>query len=140
MVRGKTIRATIPGSLEYRDLAVRLIASSCKLVPRGAENFSNEVVSAFGEALNNVVIHGHLAPGSEIEIEVEPSDEGITIRLRDYGVSFDPSTTPDPDFDTLPESGMGTYILRSFMDEIDYEGGVPNTLTMKKRTPGGSPQ
>jgi serine/threonine-protein kinase RsbW len=137
MVRGRTIRATIPSSLEYRDLAIRLVASSCKLVPRTVDRFYNEVVSAFGEALNNVVLHGKVAPGSTIEIEVEPADDGITIRIRDYGASFDPMTAPDPDLDTLPESGMGTFIMRSFMDEIDYEGGSPNTLTMRKRIQGG---
>ncbi len=137
MVRGQTIRATIPSSLEYRDLAMRLVASSCKLVPRSVDRFYNEVVSAFGEALNNVVLHGKVAPGSEIEIEIEPAEDGITIRVRDYGATFDPRTVPDPDLDSLPESGMGTFIMRSFMDEIDYEGGSPNTLTMRKRLPGG---
>lgn len=136
MVQGRTIRAAIPSSLEYRDLAIRLIVSSCKLVPRGAERFTNEVVSAFGEALNNVVLHGQRTPGAEIEIEVEPSEDGITIRIRDYGVSFDPLSAPDPDLDSLPESGMGTFIMRSFMDEIDYEGGSPNTLVMRKRIQG----
>jgi serine/threonine-protein kinase RsbW len=137
MVRGSPIRATIPSSLEYRDLAIRLIASSCKLVPRSMDSFYNEVVSAFGEALNNIVLHGRLAPGSQIEIEVEPAEDGITIRIRDYGSSFDPLTAPDPDLDSLPESGMGTFIMRSFMDQIDYDGGSPNTLTMRKRLPGG---
>jgi serine/threonine-protein kinase RsbW len=128
--QGKTIRATIPSRLEYRDLAVRLVASACRLA-RGGDDFSNEVVSAFSEALNNVLIHGGGSVG-EIEIEVELGEDRLTIRLMDYGTSLDPRTVPAPDLDSLPESGLGAFIIRSFVDEIAYTGGTPNTLSMTK--------
>ena len=132
MGHGDTIRAIIPSRLEYRDLAIRLVASASKLVPAGGDDFSNEIVSAFSEALNNVIIHGQGSLDDEVEIEVELAEDRMTIRLKDYGTPFDPRTAPAPDLDSLPESGLGAFIIRSFTDEIAYASGRPNTLSMTK--------
>ena len=131
----------MPGTLEYRDLAVRAIAAACKLVgkkgpgtpgrPRSA--FDDEVVSAFGEAFNNACKHaGHKGSG-ELEIEIDLGSDSITIRISDYGTGFRMEDVPEPDFESLPESGMGLFIIRSFMDEVSYSAGVPNVLSMTKR-------
>ncbi len=121
------IRAILPSRLEYRDLAIRLVASACKLVPAGGDDFSNEVVSAFSEALNNVVIHGGVSPEDEVEIEIDLGEDRLTLRLKDYGMSFDPRTVPSPDLDALPESGMGAFIIMSFMDQVELRGRAPRT-------------
>jgi len=126
------IRVTVPSKLQYRDLAIRMVASACKLVPKGGDEFSNEVISAFSEALNNVVIHGGAPEGGRIDIEIEPREDGLTIRMMDYGKSFDPQLAPIPDLDSLPESGLGVFIMRSFMDDVSYSQGSPNTLSMTK--------
>jgi serine/threonine-protein kinase RsbW len=131
------IRAILPSRLTYRDLAIRLVASACKLVPGGGDRFSNEVVSAFSEALNNVVIHGGVSPADEIEIEIDLADDRLTLRLKDYGMPFDPRAVPAPDLDALPESGMGAFIIMSFMDHVAYVAGSPNTLSMTKVVGGG---
>jgi serine/threonine-protein kinase RsbW len=123
----------MPSRLEYRDLAIRTVASACKLVADGADDFHNDVISAFSEALNNVILHGYGPTIGELEIEIEPRQDRLTIRLRDYGKTFDPRLAPDPDL-SLPESGMGVFIMRSFMDDISYAGGAPNTLSMTKLT------
>jgi serine/threonine-protein kinase RsbW len=96
--------------------------------------WDNEVVSAFGEAFNNAAIHsyrGTSKPG-DVEIEVDATADRITIRLIDFGRSFDPAAVPAPDLEALPESGLGLFIIRSFMDEVDYQPGKPNVLSMTK--------
>ena len=46
------------------------------------------------------------------------------------------SDRSSPDLDALPESGMGIYIIKSFMDEVTYRSsdrpGAPNVLSMTK--------
>jgi serine/threonine-protein kinase RsbW len=79
-----------------------------------------------------VVIHGGVAPEDEIEIEIDLGEDRLTLRLRDNGMSFDPRTAPFPDLDALPESGMGAFIIMSFMDQVTYLAGSPNTLSMTK--------
>jgi serine/threonine-protein kinase RsbW len=129
----------VPASLAYRDIATRVVSAACKLVGQGGASqhalakFQEHVVSAFGEAFNNACIHAYrgLAPGS-VTIEVVPEAARIAIRLIDNGHVFDPAAVPAPDLDSLPESGMGIFIIRSFMDEVHYEPGPPNVLSLSK--------
>ena len=134
------IKLRVPGALKYRDLAVRAVGAACKLVgdpdPTGPgdREFVDQVVSAFGEAFNNTAIHSFkgVTPG-DVEIEIEIGEDHITIRMKDFGTSYDFSAVPEPNLDALPESGMGLFIIRSFMDEVDYVPGAPNVLSMTKR-------
>ncbi len=128
----------------YRDLAVRVVAAACKLVgARGTalqahSDFDDQVVSAFGEAFNNVALHGWTDAPGEIEIEIESGSDFITVRLADYGSSFDLASIPAPDLDELPESGMGLFIIKSFMSEVSYRAGSPNVLSLTKRLSEGA--
>ena len=125
------IRLKVPSRLKYRDLAIRMVWSACKLIPR-SDDIQDAIISAFSEALNNVVLHGRGAGVGDLEIAIELCDDRLVIRLMDYGESFDPTGVPAPDLDSLPEAGLGVFIMRSFMDDITYVGGTPNTLSMTK--------
>ena len=134
------IRLKVPGALKYRDLAVRAVAAACKLVGNddgtdpGDKQFIDQVVSAFGEAFNNTAIHSFRGRTTgDVDIEIEIGDDFITIRVLDFGNSYDFSSVPEPDLENLPESGMGIFIIRSFMDEVSYTVGAPNILSMTKR-------
>ena len=106
------------------------------------DEFEAQTVSAFGEAFNNIAIHSYRAgPPGDIDIEIEADEDGIVIRLMDTGKSFDPASIAPPDMDDmedLPESGMGLFIMRSFMDEVEYSPGSPNVLRLVKRRDGSS--
>lgn len=132
----------------YRDLVLRVVAASCKLVRRADElqdagqdlleprdEFEAQVISASGEAFNNIAIHGYSDYPGEARIEIETAQDSITIRMFDDGRTFDPTRVALPK--ALPESGMGLYIMRSFMDEVTYQPGNPpntaNVLCMTKR-------
>jgi serine/threonine-protein kinase RsbW len=92
-----------------------------------------QVVSAVGEAFNNIVLHGYSGrrEGS-VDLRIQTRRGHIRIELRDWGSGFDPTDVPAPAFDTLPESGLGLYIMQSFM-EMAYRVGRPNLLTLSKR-------
>ena len=133
------IRLRVPGSLAYRNLALRVVTSACRMaLGRDAEqeggDFEVQTVSAFGEAFNNIAIHGYAdrTPGS-IDLEISWNTEAIVIQMTDTGLSFDPATIEPPELDELPEGGMGLFIMRSFMDEVDYQAGPPNVLRLIKR-------
>lgn len=139
------IRLRVPGMLKYRDLAVRTVAAVCKLAydDRGPEarkpgpNFDEEVVSAFGEAFNNIAIHGYKGrPPGDVEIEMHLTNDRLVIRLIDYGLSFDINAVKEPDLAALPENGLGIFIIKSFMDAVAYTPGQPNVLSMTKYLTG----
>ncbi|MDX2051542.1 MAG: ATP-binding protein [Polyangiaceae bacterium] len=135
------IKLQVPGELSYRELATRTVALACKLATthagdldteRGTQ-FSHELVSAVGEAFNNTAIHSYngLEPG-DVTINISFDRERVQVEVCDTGHSFDLAKVKVPDLGALPESGMGLYIIRSFVDHLDYEGGTPNVLKMTK--------
>ncbi|MEJ7732058.1 MAG: ATP-binding protein [Polyangiaceae bacterium] len=129
------IRLSVPGTLEYRDVAMRVVSAASKLVQprRRSTRFDAEVVSAFGEAFNNIAMHGYVDEPGEVEVEIALEDDGIRLRITDRGRSFDPLEVPDPELDDLPERGMGLFIIRSFVDRMVYTPGDPNVLELEKR-------
>jgi serine/threonine-protein kinase RsbW len=133
------IRLSVPGRLEYRDVVLRVASSACKLTrpeSERADDFDNEVVSAFGEAFNNLCIHGYRACEGDVEVEIDVGPGRITLRVMDTGPAFDPTSAPGLAVGALHESGMGIYIMRSFM-EMAYRPGRPNVLTLTKRRAEG---
>jgi serine/threonine-protein kinase RsbW len=135
----------VPGRLECRDMVLRTVSAACKLImpdtfsreSRGSE-FTAHVVSAVGEAYNNIVLHGYAGRDPDpIQMQIENCPEWMRITIKDTGVSFDPSQALPPDLEMLPESGLGVFIMRSFVDEITYVAGSPNVLTLVKRLDGG---
>src|SRR5687767_10879993 len=128
------IKLSVPGTLLYRDVVLRVVASTCRLVrsetkvlqDAGQEldaEFDSKVVSAVGEAFSNIAIHGYAErePGS-VEMEIQIAADGITIRMLDSGRAFDPTAVQAPDPGSLPESRMGLFIIGSLMDEVLYRG------------------
>lgn len=141
--KADVIRLSVPCSLEYRDVAMRLVAGACRLVhsrrSNGArladaaqQDFDEKTLSGFAEAFSNVVVHGG-SNGADLEIEIEPQADHLTIRLMDHGKPFELSSVRIPDLAALPESGLGVFIMRSLMDDVRYEAGAPNALSMTKR-------
>lgn len=153
------VRLTIPAQLCFKDLAHAAVLAAIDAEGEGPDaGGRDQIVSSLGEALNNVVLHAYRGiRGGSIDLEIRAGDGEVEIRILDRGRGFDPLEVPeytpplggdawDPDADAelnlgaLPESGMGMFIMRSFMDEVAYArggGGRPNALVMRKRWPAG---
>ena len=135
-------RIEMPCQLVYRDAAGALIASICERLEhagRSDDGLRDQVVSAFNEAFNNLALHsGH---ASEVRIGVEVGERELAIEMRDHGEAFDYDDVPPPDLDELPESGLGIFIMRSFMSAVDYrpgQGGEENVLRMVRHLRAGN--
>lgn len=125
-----------------------------------SESESLQVGMALDEALVNALYHGNLEVSSElkdqddrayyelarkrsleqpyrdrrIHVEAELSPEQARIVTRDQGPGFDPDSLPDP---TDPENllrvhGRGILLMRTFMDEVEFND-KGNEVTMIKR-------
>ena len=149
------IRLTVPGTLRYRDIAVRVVAEAARLVsgsvPKDPKDplandvrdpFDLAVVSAFSEIFNNVAIHAYQRRGGgTIELAITPTDRELVIEIKDHGTPFDlDGVAPLPDVDeaSLPEGGMGIHIAKTMLDEVTYEPGPPNLWRLCKRLPAGA--
>jgi len=131
------IRMEMIGRLQHRDLVLRSVAAACKLVTpptdnRALQEFRMQVVTAVGEAFNNIVLHSYAGrDDGTVEMDIKTQPDCISIEFRDWGDSFDPDAVPLPDLDNLPESGLGIFIIKTLM-EIRYAPGHPNVLTLSK--------
>ena len=138
---------SVPASLAYRQLACRAVSAVAGLCvgafggasPTVARRFTNELVSAVGEAFNNVVLHAYAdsAQGT-VDLELAWSSAQVVVELHDTGASFDFDAVRDPDLNALHEKGVGVYIIRSFVDRAEYRSGTPNVLVLTKRLDGFS--
>ena len=91
-------------------------------------------MSAFGEAFNNIAVHAYVDGAfGPVEIDVAWNDLELRVTLLDWGKTFDPAAIAEPNLDTLPEGGLGLFIIRHCVDIVDYRPGPPNVLRLVKR-------
>ncbi|MDB5212881.1 MAG: hypothetical protein JWO86_808 [Myxococcaceae bacterium] len=124
-----------PAVIVYRPVAIDLVSALIRHVANADGNFRNEMVTAFGEAFNNIVIHGYRGrTDGMLDIEAEMAPDEMVLRLIDTGREVDFSDVEPPDLASMPESGMGVFMIHALVDEVLYRGGSPNVLSLTKRT------
>lgn len=124
----------LSASLDTRPVAIDLVSCLAAHVVRADRSFRHEIVTAFGEAFNNVVIHAYRGrTDGMLDIEVELCADSMTLRLMDEGVAVNFGGLKPPDLDSMPERGMGVFMIHALVDEVVYESGQPNVLSLVKR-------
>jgi len=101
------------------------------------------IAMAVREAAVNAVLHGNAYDvNKHITASFETTSEDLVIRITDQGPGLDPNTLPDPlaPENILRGSGRGIFLIRAFMDEVNFRQLHPGTeLTLiKHRTPAQS--
>lgn len=103
------------------------------------KNTSSEFELCLTEALNNVIKHAYkgdhtkkidlLYSLTDNELEIVVEDTGIArTNIKEPVLNFDPD-----DINSLPEGGMGLYIIKNLMDSAEYSRvGDKNIFKMKK--------
>ena len=91
-----------------------------QLALSGIHGRTDDVVLAGHEAASNVVRHAY--PGSgEVEVEVRPTQEGVTIFVRDEGRGHRTSTDN-------PGAGLGTTLMEGTADSVSISArSAPGT-------------
>ena len=105
------------------------------------EEALNAITIAVVEAGTNAIQHGNredAAKATEVLFRKEP--DRLVVVIRDEGDGFDPSQLGNPvsEENLFAESGRGVYILRSFMDEVDFrfpEGSTGTECQLVKYLP-----
>jgi serine/threonine-protein kinase RsbW len=107
----------------------------------GEAGFDEDTVSHIAmvarEATVNAVMHGNkYDPGKQVSVLFELSSEALTIKIADQGAGLNPETIPDPlaPENIMRSSGRGVFLMRAFMDEVDFRQLDPGTeITLVKR-------
>lgn len=137
------VKLSVPGTTTSRGAVLDAVERACRrFAPGGgdgAETFVHEMVSAVGEAFNNIAMHAYDDTNRRsIHVEISCESDVVTTTLKDFGTAFHPKAPPALDFARLgprelPESGMGLFIIHAFVDEMVYTPGTPNVLQLRKR-------
>ncbi len=101
---------------------------------------ADAVELAVAEALTNVIRHAHGGvAGSPVWTRLRLTSGAVEIRVVDEGAPFsEPASAELPDFDpsrpeTLPEGGMGLYLIHTLMDVVERgTEGTANVLRLVK--------
>jgi len=90
-------------------------------------SFDDEAIAhvdlAVREALINAIKHGNRNLESmQVDVTFAIEADRFTVYIRDRGPGFEPSRVPDPRHSnhSLRPSGRGIFLMRSFMDEVEY--------------------
>ncbi|HEY3821725.1 MAG TPA: ATP-binding protein [Polyangiaceae bacterium] len=122
-----------PAALDYRPVAIDLVSALIQQVEHADRDFRNEMVTAFGEAFNNIVIHGYRGRSDGmLDVEAEMTADRMTLRLIDTGEAVDFDDVEPPDLTSMPERGMGVFMIHALVDDVQYRGGSPNVLSLMK--------
>ena len=103
------------------------------------EEKTREIELCLAEALNNIIKHSYKGEETnKIDFSMEFENSKFTIVLTDFGESRKNLKKPvlefDPeDIESLPEGGMGLFIIEQLMDENIYSVEEnKNTFTLVK--------
>ncbi|MFO7963233.1 MAG: ATP-binding protein [Desulfobacterales bacterium] len=134
----RIIRVIIESRLENCALVGAAVRGIAEMLSMDATGIYHLELCAV-EAVTNVIKHAyHCEAGHSLEMDIQLYPDRLTMQLRDCGERIDLSKIKPFQFDPrkvemLPERGMGTFILKNLMDEINYEVVQGrNILTMSK--------
>ncbi len=133
----QTTRLVLPSHIEA-------VADAAAAVTDFVKNCGVTEEAAFGvemavrEAVTNAMVHGnHEDEAKFVEVTLSCRDNELEVVVADQGSGFDPAEVPDPTdpANLMKTSGRGIFLMRTFMDEIEWlarpDGGT--TVRMTKR-------
>lgn len=121
----RQINLTIDSSLKNVAIVGAAVNRLCALVLL-SEDECADIELCVVEGVNNAVKHAYNSQsGNDVDIVFTIQLDRLVIEIFDSGkgMEIDEIEFPMFDFtslDTIPESGMGLYIIKSIMDEIYY--------------------
>jgi serine/threonine-protein kinase RsbW len=134
------LRNTLPSDVDmvspFVDQLMRFISKF-----RVADRDNFEIELALREAIVNAIVHGNQEdPRKRVYVNCRCMANGeVSVTVEDEGSGFRSDAIPDP---TSPEHrlrkhGRGIYLMRTLMDEVDFEQGG-SVVRMRKRANAGS--
>lgn len=97
-----------------------------------------QIELAVEEILTNIIKYAYAESQGDMEVECGPGPEGFWLVFRDQGPAFDPLAVDDPTLDATVQDrqvgGLGLFLVRKFMDQVEYQRqGENNVLRVVKR-------
>ncbi len=124
-----TISLRIPCNTNYISIArttAALIASKLDFDIESIE----DIRIAVSEACNNAIQHSQ-QNNSYFEIEYILEKNTFIARIIDSGKGYDENAYQEPDLKELNESGLGIFIMKALMDEVEINASKDEGTCVK---------
>ena len=94
------------------------------------------VALAIDEAVANVIRHGYEGrPGQPIEVTIErvrrEGRSALQVTICDCGRQVDPAVIVGRDLADVRPGGLGTHIMKTVMDEVEYRRRQPKGMQLR---------
>ena len=127
------LKMCVPGKPEYVR-TVRMTAASIASDAGFDIEAIEDIKLAVSEACNNTVVHASASHTTDYNVEFERAEAKLIITVTDAGPGYDTDSYEEPVIDELQIGGLGLFIIKALMDEVDItsEPGVGTNIRMIK--------
>ena len=127
------LKLCLPGKPEYVGTVRMAIAHVAAHTGFDIEAI-DDIKVAVSEACTNIIRHSHTHVDFTYDVIIEREEGSLVITVRDSGAGFDTEGYVEPVPGETRGSGMGIFILRALMDEVDIQSeiGVGTNIRMTK--------
>lgn len=115
-----TVKSRTENLSEIRDFVKRTAEASGMI-----QDNIDKIMLAVDEACTNIIKHAYKSfPDGEINITISYSGKKFTVKIKDFGNSFEATSIPEPDLQKYYHEkrvgGLGMYLMKTLMDEVKY--------------------
>ncbi|MBF7096421.1 ATP-binding protein [Alkalibacter mobilis] len=114
------ISLTLPGVPEFVSVARLTLSGIANRMGFNVDAIEDLKV-AVSEACTNAMKHGCKIPKDSYNVDYFVSDKELIIDVRDKGEGFAVSDVETPDLENPKENGLGLYIIRTLMDQVEVK-------------------
>ena len=93
----------------------------------------DEILLAFSEALANAIIHGCRDNRARVYVKAVQQDSNFILEIADHGRGFRPASVDLPPSESLQEGGRGLFLMRAFMDDVQWLASPDGTIVRLTR-------
>ena len=131
----RTVHLSIESRLSDVALIGHAVRGICACSPLEVDAYGEMEVCVV-EAVNNAITHAYLREhGFRVDAYITLHPDRISFEITDTGKPMKDFAPPTLDYDpeeiaTIPENGMGLFIIGTIMDEVSYRSEKgKNTLS-----------
>ena len=130
------IKVTFPSDTVYVHMAIT-VASNAASIAGFDKSIASKVALATDEAVTNVIKHAYGGAKDQlITLKAEITPECLILKVVHTGKALTNEDVKLPDIEKYLErrkpGGLGLYIMKQFMDEVDFLVGKEHCCLMTK--------
>lgn len=116
----KVIRMELPANPEYVSVARLTVSAISNMIGFNIEEIE-DIKVALSEACTNAIKHSQK---NIFQLNFEIGTDRLEIEVTDEGVGYVIKDLAEPNLQDLKENGLGLFIIKAFMDDVEIESDV----------------